>query len=81
MLVVEICGLSSFALMILPLIGSLDLWMNCWQVATIAEQPGRSDARDWWRKAHDTRAAMKQRGIMLPTDEPNLAELRQKVGV
>jgi tetratricopeptide (TPR) repeat protein len=56
-----------------------DLMVSCWRMATMAEQNG-DDAQPWWRKAYETLSAMKQRGIMLPTDEPYLAQLRAKVG-
>jgi hypothetical protein len=49
-------------------------------MATMAEQGGTGDALEWWRKAFETLSAMQQRGIMLPTDEPYLEQLRQKVG-
>ena len=57
-----------------------DLWVSYMKMATVVEQTGSGDARDWWRKAHDTLAAMKQRGIMLPTDQQYLDQLRQKMG-
>ena len=48
-------------------------------MADMAEKSGTGDALEWWRKAYDTLSAMKQRGIMLPTDEQYLVQLRQKL--
>jgi len=49
-------------------------------MADVAEKSGPAEAREWWRKGHDQLAGMKQRGIMLPTDEPYLDQLRQNGG-
>jgi tetratricopeptide (TPR) repeat protein len=49
------------------------------RMAEINEKMGQSDAVVWWRKAYEQLSAMKQRGIMLPTDEQLLAQLKQKV--
>ena len=49
-------------------------------MAIMAEQSGTGDALEWWRKAYRTLSAMKQRGIMLPTGEPYLEQLRRNVG-
>ncbi len=57
-----------------------DLFVSYWRMADIAEKTGTGDALEWWRKANDLLAGMKQRGIMLPTDEQYLEQLRQKVG-
>ncbi len=57
-----------------------DLCVNYVRMAMMAEQSGTDDAMGWWQKACETLSAMKQRGIMLPTDEPYLEQLRQKVG-
>jgi len=47
-----------------------------------AFQHRRRRAGTGWRKGliYDTLAGMKQRGIMLPTDEQYLNQLRRKVG-
>ena len=50
------------------------------RTATMVRKFGTGDALKWWRKAHETLSAMKQRDIMLPTDEPYLEQLRQKIG-
>ena len=55
-----------------------DLVVSYWKMADIGEQSGQGDAAAWWRKAYDTLASMKQRGIMLPTDAQYLETLREK---
>jgi hypothetical protein len=41
---------------------------------------GKPDAREYWRKAHDTMKGMKARGLhILPQDERFVAWLRAKV--
>ncbi len=55
-----------------------DLMVSCWRIAAITEKSGHGDARAWYRRAYDTLNGMKQRGIMLPTDEQYLEVLRQK---
>lgn len=57
-----------------------DLMVSCCKMATMAEQSGSGEAAQWWRKAYEMLSAMKQRGIMLPTDEKFLARLRVKAG-
>ena len=57
-----------------------DLWVSCWKMATMAEKSGTGDALEWWRKAYGQLSGMKQRGIMLPTDEQYLVQLKQKAG-
>lgn len=54
-----------------------DLWVSYWLMADLAEQRGETaEAKGWWRKAHDTLAAMKQRGLHVsPEDEGFLAWL------
>ena len=47
-------------------------------MAQVAEQNSTGDAREWWHKAYAQLSGMKQRGIMLPTDEQHLTALRQK---
>ena len=54
-----------------------DLAAICWRIADITEETGQGDARAWWRRAHDTLAELKQRGVMRATDEKYLEELRQ----
>jgi hypothetical protein len=49
-----------------------DVCISCWRMAEIAERAGTGDAGEWWCKAHGYLADMKQRGIMLPADEPYL---------
>jgi hypothetical protein len=56
-----------------------DLSVSYWRMADMAEKTGTADAREWWRKAYEQLSGMKQRGIMLPTDEPYLGQLRNKV--
>ena len=56
------------------------MFVSYWQMADVAEKSGPAEAREWWRKGHDQLAGMKQRGIMLPTDEPYLDQLRQNGG-
>ena len=58
-----------------------DLWVSYWRVANLSEKDGKpAVAKGWWRKAHDTLASMKQRGLHLsPQDEGYLAQLRAKV--
>ena len=48
-------------------------------MADMAEQNNTGDAAQWYRKAYEQLAGMKQRGIMLPTDEPYLEQLRRKI--
>jgi hypothetical protein len=50
-------------------------------MAEMAEKSGTGEAPQWWRKAYDQLAGMKQRGIMLPTDEQYLPMLRQKAAL
>jgi tetratricopeptide (TPR) repeat protein len=57
-----------------------DLVVSCLRMAMMAERSGSGDALEWWRKAYETLAALKQRGIMMPTDEPYLEWLRGKTG-
>ena len=57
-----------------------DLWVSYWKLADHCEKSGQPDeARAWWKKAHDTLAGMKQRGLHIsPEDEDFLARLRAK---
>ena len=57
-----------------------DLVVSCWKLATLAEKAARDEAALWWRKGYETLSHMKQRGIMRPTDEPLLVQLRLKAG-
>jgi hypothetical protein len=57
-----------------------DVFVSYWKLADVAEKSGTGDALEWWRKAYDTLSAMKQRGIMLPTDEQYLEQLKNKIG-
>ena len=56
-----------------------DLMASYWRMAHMAEKSGNGDAQQWWRRAYETLSAMKQRGIMLPTDEQYLEALRSKL--
>ena len=56
-----------------------DLFVSYVKLAQMAEQDSTGDAREWWVKAYAQLSGMKQRGIMLPTDEVRLEFLRQKV--
>jgi tetratricopeptide (TPR) repeat protein len=58
-----------------------DLWVSCWRMAEMAEKSGTGDALEWWRKAYEQLSRMKERGIMLPTDEQYLGQLREKAGL
>jgi tetratricopeptide (TPR) repeat protein len=59
-----------------------DLWVSYWRLAAHCEKSSKpAEAIGWWKKAHDTLAGMKQRGIMLPTDEQYLETLRVKAAV
>ena len=54
--------------------------MSYWKLADWCERNTQpAEAQAWWRKAHDTLAAMQQRGIMQPIDAPYLETLRSKV--
>jgi len=55
-----------------------DLWVSYWRLAQMAEPTNASEARDWWRKAYEHLSGMKQRGIMTPTDQQYLDQLRLK---
>lgn len=57
-----------------------DLSVSYWRMAIMAEKAGTGDAAAWWRLAYETLSALQQRGIMLPTDEPYLEQLRQQTG-
>ena len=53
---------------------------SCVHMAVILEQSGAGGALQWWRKAHETLAGMKQRGLFLsPQDEQILVQLKAKV--
>jgi tetratricopeptide (TPR) repeat protein len=56
-----------------------DLWVTCWMAAAMAENTGSDEAAKWWRKAYETLSAMKLRGIMPPTDEQYLVELKENL--
>lgn len=55
-----------------------DLFVSYWRMADMAEKSGTGDAIGWWRKAYDQLAGMKQRGVMVPTDEQYLPVLKGK---
>jgi len=58
-----------------------DLWVSYWGMANLAEKSRRADeAKTYWRKAHDTLAGMKRKGLFIsPQDEGFLLQLRAKV--
>jgi len=57
-----------------------DLWVSFVRMAEVAEQAGTGDATPWWRKACETLAGMKARGVFIsPQDEQRLQQLRSKV--
>ncbi|HUV04759.1 MAG TPA: tetratricopeptide repeat protein [Armatimonadota bacterium] len=57
-----------------------DLCVSCWKMAMVSEQAGKDDAMSWWRKAYETLAGMKRRGLFIsPQDEQYLEQLRLKV--
>ena len=57
-----------------------DLFVSYSRMAMMAEQSNSGEAHEWWRKAYETLSALKQRGILLPTDEPYLMQLKAKLG-
>lgn len=58
-----------------------DLWVSYWRIANLLEQQQSSDAITYWRKAHDTLAAMEKAGLFVsPEDQQFLIRLRQKIG-
>lgn len=78
------------ALAILDRLAAADPANAAWQhdlsiayswLGVISEQAGSSDAGKWWRRALETLAGMKERGLHVsPHDEQILAALREKVG-
>lgn len=58
-----------------------DLWVSCWRMADIRERNGDAEAQVRWRRAHDTLAGMKRKGLHpSPEDQQYLAELEGKIG-
>lgn len=57
-----------------------DLFMGYANMAIATEQNKLRDAKIWWHKAYEQLSGMKQRGIMLPTDEQYLGWLKEKAG-
>jgi tetratricopeptide (TPR) repeat protein len=58
-----------------------DLWVSYYRVANVLKQRGQPEAGDYWRKAYETLAGMKQAGVFLSEeDEGFLARLRAKTG-
>jgi hypothetical protein len=55
-----------------------DLWVSYCRMAQIEEHTGGGKALDCWRKAYAAISEMKQRGILLPTDEQYLETLAAK---
>jgi tetratricopeptide (TPR) repeat protein len=49
-----------------------DLFVSYWRMAALAETTSIDEAMKWWRRAYDQLSDMKQRGILLPTDEKYL---------
>lgn len=58
-----------------------DLWVSYCKMAAAVEKSGTGGELEWWRKAYETLAATKQRGVMLPTDEQYLQQLRAKANI
>ena len=54
--------------------------MSCWKLANLCEKSHRAEeAQIWWRKAYETLAGMKQRGLHVsPQDEDFLNQMRAK---
>jgi hypothetical protein len=58
-----------------------DLWIACWKVANLLELSGDPSATAHWRRALDTRSAVKQAGMyVFPGDEQFYQRLRDKLG-
>ena len=59
-----------------------DLWVSFVKLANLCEDSHRAEeAQIWWRKAYETLAGMKQRGLHIsPQDEAILKQLRAKAG-
>ena len=57
-----------------------DLWVSYWQMADVLEKSGQREAKDYWRKAHDTLAGMKRAGLFVSAqDEGFLNTISQKM--
>ncbi len=57
-----------------------DLVVSYWRLAQMSERANAADAPGWWRKAYEHLSGMKQRGIITPTDQQYLDQLRLKAG-
>jgi actin-like ATPase involved in cell morphogenesis/tetratricopeptide (TPR) repeat protein len=57
-----------------------DVFVGSVKMAVNSEMMRQGDAMVWWRKAYEQLSSMKQRGIILPSDEEDLERLKQKVG-
>lgn len=56
-----------------------DLWVSYWRLADHCEKSGQAEeALVWWRQVNSALAAMKQRGILLPTGEDHVAAFQAK---
>lgn len=58
-----------------------DVWMSCFRIAALAEEPGNGDAQAWYQRAYDVLAEMKAEGRFIQAgDEVSLEALREKLG-
>jgi tetratricopeptide (TPR) repeat protein len=58
-----------------------DLWVSQFKMAKLLEQQGDAQAANYWRKTHDTLAAMVQAGhFVSPQDLLFLEHLQEKIG-
>jgi len=59
-----------------------DRWVSYWRLADHCEKSGQAEeAKAWWKKAYDTLADMKARGLHVsPQDLGFLGRLRAKAG-
>ena len=49
-------------------------------MADFTETAASGEATRWWRRVYEQISDMKQRGILLPTDEQYLEAVRRKLG-
>ena len=58
-----------------------DLWVSCWSIAVALDRSHDPGAADWWQRAFNTLAHMKQAGLfMSPGDERFYEDLRRRLG-
>ncbi len=55
------------------------LWADYIRMAALREREGSGEALQWYRKAYDQLAQMKQRGLLKSDDEPHLKTLKAKL--